>query len=287
MDSDTQNTANTALKGNTNFRARGWCFTWNNYHEVSTYLDTLELLKSMCRYYAFGFEVAPTTATRHIQGYVYFKNARTFDQMKLILPDVHLEKANRSPKDNHRYCSKGGVYESNMSFDENEYVLDVISELRPWQSELENIVRSPPNGRSIYWIWENVGNVGKTSFVKYLLNKYEFCEFSRATKSADIVTVADRKKTCYLFDFARTQENFSPYIALEQLKDGLVSDSKLKKTSRNIIMNCPHIICFANWAPNRAAMSLDRWKVYRIENGHMIADNISDADNDDIFRLES
>jgi hypothetical protein len=140
----------------------------------------------------------------------------------------------------------------------------IIQELRSWQAFIEQTVLSEPDDRTIYWFWEPDGNTGKTSLIKYLLVKYDFCEFSRATKTADIVTVANPAKTCYLFDFARTQEGFAPYNALEQLKDGLISDSKLKKETRNIIMNPPHVICFANWEPDTDTLSSDRWNITRI-----------------------
>lgn len=59
----------------------------------------------------FGRETAPDTGTPHLQGYVYFENARTFGAMKELLPTAHLEKAREGPRCNYEYCSKGGDFE--------------------------------------------------------------------------------------------------------------------------------------------------------------------------------
>lgn len=257
--SDTDRHSEHSARGNTLPRARGWCFTLNNYNSVD--LDTLNTLKSSLDQYIYGFENAPETGTPHIQGYLYWKNPRNFDYVKSLLPNAHIEKAKGTPADNGKYCSKCGNFDTNMKIAKP---VKIIQELRSWQAFIEQTVLSEPDDRTIYWFWEPDGNTGKTSLIKYLLVKYDFCEFSRATKTADIVTVANPNKTCYLFDFARTQEGFAPYNALEQLKDGLISDSKLKKETRNIIMNPPHVICFANWEPDTDTLSSDRWNITRI-----------------------
>lgn len=44
--------------------------------------------------------------TPHIQGYVYFKNPRTFNVIKTALPRAHIEMARATPEQNRRYCSK-------------------------------------------------------------------------------------------------------------------------------------------------------------------------------------
>lgn len=94
-------------------RSRSFCLTVNNYD--NDYCDKLKTfieseLSSNLEYAIYGFETA-STGTKHIQGYIYFKNARswssvlksiTFDD--LIKP--HLEIAKGSPSQNRVYCSK-------------------------------------------------------------------------------------------------------------------------------------------------------------------------------------
>lgn len=87
-------------------RSRGWCFTLPNYTD-----DEIKILDALeCDYMVYGREVAPTTQTPHLQGYIYFKNARQFSAMKKCLPErAHLEAAKGSPQQNDTYCSKEGA----------------------------------------------------------------------------------------------------------------------------------------------------------------------------------
>jgi len=87
---------------NDNTRSRGWLFTWNNYPD--TYRDTLDELE--CRYVCAGEEVAPTTGTPHLQGYIYFRNAKRLRTMRQLLAGCHLLPANGTAAENRAYCSK-------------------------------------------------------------------------------------------------------------------------------------------------------------------------------------
>jgi len=86
-------------------RSRGWCFTINN----DTYDDMDNILDLHADYLIFGFETGKE-GTKHIQGYVYFNNARTLNSLKKMLPRAHLEKAKGSPTQNRTYCSKDNEY---------------------------------------------------------------------------------------------------------------------------------------------------------------------------------
>lgn len=86
-------------------RSRGFCFTFNNYTT-----DTIEKIKKISfLYLCYGKEIAPTTGTPHLQGYIHFKNARTLvSARKLGLG--HVEKANGTAQQSKIYCSKSGDF---------------------------------------------------------------------------------------------------------------------------------------------------------------------------------
>lgn len=86
-------------------RSRGWCFTWNNW----TPDDRLTLEALTCLYIVFGEEKAPTTGTPHLQGFVYFANARTLTSMKKIHTSISWRAAKGNAEQNFEYCSKDGV----------------------------------------------------------------------------------------------------------------------------------------------------------------------------------
>lgn len=88
-------------------RSRDWCFTLNNYVDQ----DITQLEEIDCKYVIYGKERGDS-GTPHLQGYVYFANARTGAQARRLLPrGAHIEK--RMAKDPGLaidYCKKDGDY---------------------------------------------------------------------------------------------------------------------------------------------------------------------------------
>lgn len=88
-------------------RIRDWCFTLSNYTQEEE--DKIKQID--CDYIIFGHEIAPTTGTPHLQGYIYFKNRKSAKQMKKLLGDrAHFEKAKGNSKQNYDYCTKDGNF---------------------------------------------------------------------------------------------------------------------------------------------------------------------------------
>lgn len=85
-------------------RARRYCFTWNNYPNGWEQ----QLLKLKYKYVVVGREVAPTTGTKHLQGYVEFANPKMIKTMvKAMLPNkLHWSVCKGSAKQNYEYCTK-------------------------------------------------------------------------------------------------------------------------------------------------------------------------------------
>lgn len=91
-------------------RSRAWVFTYNNYTEES--IQQIQKIKEQAVYLIYGKEIAPTTGTHHIQGYTYFKEAKSFKTMQKIMPPgTHLEAAKGNALENKKYCSKENNYE--------------------------------------------------------------------------------------------------------------------------------------------------------------------------------
>lgn len=91
-------------KAKSNSRARSYCFTLPNYTQEE--YDNLKKLKH--NYIVLGKEKCPTTGTLHIQGYVQFKNAKSFKSVKKSIPRAHIEVAHGSAIENKKYCEKDG-----------------------------------------------------------------------------------------------------------------------------------------------------------------------------------
>jgi len=84
---------------------RNFCFTWNNYDDTSKqYLSEFN-----AKYIAYAEETAPTTGTKHLQGYISFNNPVTIQQARSKFPKCHVETMLGSLLQNETYCSKSGT----------------------------------------------------------------------------------------------------------------------------------------------------------------------------------
>jgi len=87
-------------------RNRSFVFTKNNY----TQDDETVLQAIQCKYVVYGREVAPTTGTPHLQGYISFDNPRTLNGIRTLLTGCHIEVARGTSLENFTYCTKGGDF---------------------------------------------------------------------------------------------------------------------------------------------------------------------------------
>jgi len=91
-------------------RLRAYCFTINNYTPEE--LEKLREYSTKCRYLVFGFEIAPTTGTPHIQGFMQPKTrVRVSTLQKCISSGIHVEETRGTPQQAADYCKKDGNFE--------------------------------------------------------------------------------------------------------------------------------------------------------------------------------
>ena len=87
---------------------RAFCFTINN--PTGDDLDAVHALAdSGSDYFVCGKEVAPTTGTPHLQGYVHFKSPRSLAAIRKLLRG-HVIPANGTALHNRVYCTKDGDF---------------------------------------------------------------------------------------------------------------------------------------------------------------------------------
>lgn len=87
-------------------RSRAFAFVCNNY----TGDNEARLARLECVYCIYGYEEAPTTGTPHLQGYFYFKNARSWEAIRLLFPGFDISIARKCAKANQTYCKKDGNF---------------------------------------------------------------------------------------------------------------------------------------------------------------------------------
>lgn len=177
-------------------RSRGWRFTTNNYTEAD--IASLVEIATVSSYLCYSQEVAPTTGTPHLQGYVYFKSQRYFSPVQKLFPRSNLGVADGTALQNRIYCGgdkyvkDGKVKEKNETFKEfgtlpeqgkrNDIktvkdmivsgsgmrdIIDIASNYQTLKTAelVLKYVEKPRNFKPhVVWIWGATG-VGKTRYV--------------------------------------------------------------------------------------------------------------------------
>lgn len=263
---------NTSPNGNTsrNIRARIWHIVINNYTEedVTRWHQVLEETTK----YKWQYEVGEN-GTKHIQGHIEFKNARTFKSLKNKLPRANISKV-RNIQASADYCNKEETSTGekfSKGFEEEKTLEELILEeeysnvvWKPWQQDIINVLESTPDRRKIYWIQDDIGNSGKSFLCKYIALKYDAIICSGKTN--DIFNQLNnwrlknpkvmRLPPC-LVDVPRSEFSHINYAAIESLKNGLIYSGKYE--GGKVYGLSPHVIIFANSPFKEGQMSEDRW----------------------------
>lgn len=137
---------------------------------------------------------------------------------------------------------------------------------RPWQLEVLDFVQTKPDRRSVHWYYDPKGGAGKTWLARYMMaNKlaYMVKQCGGSSNFATIMAGAVASgwdQRCFILDLPRSAEDYKFYGCLEEICDGCVTATKYQ--GGTILFNQPHVLVFANFLPNRSAMSADRWVVH-------------------------
>lgn len=272
---DTVDTVDTVrIEGNTkaSIRSRGWCFTVNNYTEEE-YDELKTQLTQQAHRFIMGLEHLEV-GTPHIQGYAWFKSARTLKQMKIINGRAHFEKAKGKPSQNYEYCSKEGkIVEQGFDYlhkvDPNIERRDKAMKRyegvvwKDWQAKLLTDVSDAPNDRTVIWVVDRVGGQGKSFLAKYIYLTHTtiIADGKKDNVFNQLKTKLDAglEPHVVLLDIPRCGKGYMNYGVIEQLKNGLVYSGKYE--GGDCIFEPPHVIVFANFDPDYSQFTDDRWVV--------------------------
>lgn len=128
-----------------------------------------------------------------------------------------------------------------------------------WQWELAQKLAGIPSRRTVIWRWEPNGNVGKSYFAMHYQPRETFV--ITGGKHADI-HYSYQFQTFVFFDWSRCNESSFPYGLVEQFKNGYFLSTKYESVPKRF--QVPHVVVFANFAPDVSQMSLDRWDITEI-----------------------
>lgn len=249
-------------------RGRAWGpNTWNNYDE-----SDLNFLKEFCsentETYYINQEVGEE-GTPHLQFCFKFKNARTFNSLKKIFPKCHLEKS-KNWLATINYCKKiDTAIKPNINNERT--VKDPLEgkELRPFQIKILEILEQDPDDRTINWVYDRLGNAGKTTLAKHLCIKYPNECLYVGGKASDIKYgvfnfLKKNNLRVVILDLTRSLEGYVSWQGIEEIKNGIFYNTKYE--SAMCIYDCPHLIIFANFEPEIDKLSIDRWNIINLED---------------------
>ena len=148
------------------------------------------------------------------------------------------------------------------AFDTRPTQCDAIPELRPPQPGwLESL--DAQNDRTVMWIVDEVGGLGKTEFAKWLIvNRDAFwCD---GGKYADIACAYQMEKMA-IFDLKKsvTAECW-PYKAIEALKDGMCFSGKYQSCAK--LGTKAKVLVLSNVYPDISQLSRDRWQIWHYDH---------------------
>ena len=135
-------------------------------------------------------------------------------------------------------------------------------ELRQWQEELMKTITTTPDDRSVHWYIDRAGNHGKSYMCGHLQCHHNAC-VSTGGKFANIAHTYNTEPIV-IFDLPRsTEKSKDIYMLIDGLKNGCIFSPKWQSTCK--IFDIPHVVVFANFEPDYAALSMDRWIIHDLD----------------------
>lgn len=233
-------------------------FTWNNYPE--NFLDLIDpVFRRVGKMWAFQEETGQS-GTKHLQGVIVCKTKcrdTSFD-----LPNTIHWEATRNIDDAIKYCTKDDTRTGGRWTFGLPKPIKVIEELRPWQQEIVNLIKTEPDDRTIHWYWSAKGNIGKSALTKHLVVRYNgiFCVSGNYADIINLIYNANMDIcSLVIFDLPRNNGAHISYSVLESIKNGLVCNTKYETGVK--VFNSPHVIVFSNAPPELDKLSPDRWHI--------------------------
>ncbi len=260
----------------------------DNHPLVAEFFDT------WCDRFCYQLELGEETKKLHFQGYGRYYSTAGIRESSFVNKclDWFSESAwlefsfsikyasNRGKLELERYVTKeetrieGPWCDNTWSPPPDEYDFEDLACMSvpyPWQHQMISLISAKcSDRRTIHWIYEPDGNVGKSMFAKYVCCKLKLAKrinLGTATQvKASSIEVG--QSNCYIADIPRStgkDERMTDMLsAIEELKNGWVGTCMYGK-HKELIMNPPHIIIFSNDKCPYHLLSADKWKVYKID----------------------
>lgn len=140
----------------------------------------------------------------------------------------------------------------------------------PWQMRLFYAIAKEADDRHILWVIDTKGGKGKSRVAKYLAVTARALVILFTGRATDIMETAINAMDAGLwegrivvFDLARDAEQKNIYEPIELFKNGILQSHKYRGRTR--VIKSPHVVVFANFSPNYAKLTRDRWVIWNLD----------------------
>lgn len=239
-------------------RSKGW--NGSNSSNLNKWLE------EHCERYIYQIEQGNMSDIIHIQLTMTMKTKKRFTWLKHhFTKDAHTECV-RNVDASYDYCSKSDtrigetvIYPRPLS----DIIVDPLFDIKlyDWQEWCKNILLAPVDDRVVYWLYDYVGNSGKSDFTLHMILNYNIVCYDSGKKD---ILYSHKDNDKVIFDLSRTQEGYVSYDAIECLKKGFAFSGKYE-SGMKLFPKCT-ILIFANWLPDTTKLSEDRWVIRDIRN---------------------
>lgn len=134
--------------------------------------------------------------------------------------------------------------------------------LRPWQAQVIELVRGPPEDRKIHFYVDSTGNAGKSTFATYLESLFDDVQVIKPGRYPDMAFELIDSTRILIMDCPRSRTELIQYNFLEDVKDGRVTNSKYESYQKRL--GPCHVLVFMNEYPDSTKLSVDRVKVHEV-----------------------
>jgi len=148
---------------------------------------------------------------------------------------------------------------------------------RHFQNFIFDDISGDADDRSVNWLVNIGGCTGKSKLMKYMRFHQKRFDMARipmgsATQIKTCV-IAKGPHKCYMVDLPRVRGSDETqaelFSAIEEIKNGWV-ESAMYGQNQELLMEPPHMWCFSNEWPNPSYCSVDRWKVWILEEDFVL-----------------
>lgn len=230
---------------------RNYFFTWNNYTEENI-TQLLTWLRGRKAKYVFQEEKGHDTGTPHLQGHICFSSSVPKTLVDKIIPWSEFTKNVKAAT---AYCTKldsrnGKIYSEGFKIP--ELLIDELEGLDPYEFQqfILDLYYEPRHPRRVHWLWNQDGDVGKTSLLKSMVSRgMNVCYVGNSTKHAAQTLGTHIAKMGYpkMVFINLPRGGDANYQLIEKIKDGCIHCDMYD--TGTVMFNRPHVVVFANMEP--------------------------------------